>query len=383
MRIEDLLMERKGLENQIKELKNKMERANYEVVTNGWREMTNDEKRMEKEIGQKEFELRELIISQINRIINLDDNDLKVKFFESIPEEYKALGLRILPYARITSHSAKKTIEIYLNRGFLNGHSSDTLGKDFDGAVGVYGPDGIKVGFLNDMLEMYGAIKIDAKSRELTPIEDHILNLIASFSSQKISIELFKSIFGLTKASEIENSGLFSKFVAYMKYYQAQRKKYDSDLINGNYGAEAFMYYQYYSMNSFNILNMLKKFPEDVKTKLIELGKQNSDRIEEKRQPEQMDDNSIIAYLCGREIPAEEASKEVVTPSDGDLEKEYQELKARVAKIIEERRKSGYYDKLWQGLKCGALKMKEYLSYMLNEEAEIVEGLESSNRINR
>jgi len=382
MRIEDLLAERQVLESQIEELKVQLRVSNDEVHMNAWRGLTPEEEAKEEKLARKELELKNLIILQIQKIANSDDNGLKLKYLESIPEEYSELKLKILSCIKM-GDSRTEIVKKFINNAFLNQNDSEELGRDFDNSIALVGPDGLKIEPLNYMLRTYGAEKVKVKSGELSPIERRIFSLTASFSSWQISMGFFKSIFDLTELNENERRSLYVTFISQLEYYQALRKKYDADLIETSDIRVVWGYNDYYLVQ-LEFYDMLKTLPEDVKNRISDFSKQNMERVEAKKQPEQMDSNLLLSYLYGANPLIEER-----TPADAPVpisnenpalfEERYQELKARVAKEFEERRKSGYYSEAWQNLTSGVISTEEYLLFMMEEERKIAAGLEENN----
>jgi len=312
MTIEELKAERRIVEDQLEQLKKQYDRVDSEVNLHGWRQMTPEEKKLEAEYTQKQKELDRLIFDQIKRVIASENISLIEDYYYEMPKKYDELKILFFSHKRFREGQMTDILKKYINYGFLLGVVDNPYVSrdDFDNAMAMFGPDGIKIEYLNSMLE------IESTETQLDTLEirEHILKTIAGFSSPEIAIELFRCIFKPENMNSIIREGLCEKFASLIEQYQELRKKYDVEVLESD--NRMINFDRYYLINFRSFHNKLITLPEESRRIIEDLSLENAERVRQKIKPKPLDKEEIIRVLLSKygvieeDVPNSEMSNE-------------------------------------------------------------------------
>lgn len=308
--LREFLRARRILENQIDELKSKVERGDYSIMRNFRTEYTEEEKEAQRQLKQAELELRNLIYSQINQVIASDDASLKNEYLESIPEKYNDMKLLLSSHTRISDGDRTEITNPCINAEYLTNPDSIQASDNFDNAIALLGADAVKLENLDDMLRISGSSFITSKSAELKPIEIHILRLISSFSSPEVAIGLFNAIYKSPEKNSAEYEELCMNFATSIEQNQALRREMDSDVIHHD-DFKLHDNEQYFIIN-FLCTRMFGSLSDEEKQQIINSSQENALRIKKSQELPPIDKNYIMNKICYH--------NEVITPKPIEAE---------------------------------------------------------------
>jgi len=297
MTIEELKAERIAFEDQMQPLKKQYDRVDSEVNLHGWREATPEEKEMMEAYQQKLIELKQLIVSQIKRVVDTKDSSLIEDYYTSIPEKYEELKILLISHKKFDDGQIMDILNKYMNSDFLTGSEPNPYvsEEDFGNAVAMLGPDGIKIEYLNSILKIKGSNEVVVNSLELSKLDDYILKIIAGFSSQEVAMELFSCIFNFGNSNPSIIEELCLRFASLIEQYQEKRTQYDVEAIGPDNRIMNFD--RYYLINFQSFHNMLVTLPEINKSIVSDLSIKNAERVRQKIKQRKLNKQEMTSYL--------------------------------------------------------------------------------------
>ena len=304
--LQEFLYERRKKENEILMLKRKLENGEDAVLKN-FRPYTEEEIKIQEQLRQAEEELRNLMYFQIKQVIESGSDRLKEEYFESIPDKYNDMRMLLSLNTRLSDGTRMEIITPCINAEYLTNPDSNLASNNFDNAIALLGADGVKMGYLDEMLKILGSTFINSKASELSPVEIHILNLISSFSSPEVAVGLFNGIYKSPETNSIEHKNLCMNFANSIEQNQAIRRQMDSDLIHHT-DFKLFKNEEYFIIN-FSYTNMFGSLPEEEKQQIMDSSKENALRIRKSEELPPIDQDSIMNKIYYRNSKLQKSSE--------------------------------------------------------------------------